>query len=436
MEEKKTEIEIQKLMRLLSAGTSAVLTVGEAARQLAEAGFEELHFSDGWGLTQGGKYYMKHHDTTLFAFTVGEGLTQRDGFRMAAAHTDYPCLRIKPAPELASAGYGQLNVEVYGGPILNTWLDRPLGVSGRVAVRSKDVFHPEVRLVDIRRPVAVIPNLAVHLNREVNKGVALNEQTELLPVIFTGEKKEGEGFLDFLAAELSVKKEEILDYELSLSCLQEPCQVGIHQELLVSPRLDNLTSVQALLSGLIAGSRRRGVNLIALFDHEEVGSRGKQGAGSMLLSCLMEKIQQCFGRTECQVKENIYKSMLLSVDVAQGTHPNYLGKMDLTSRPVLNGGFCIKEACSQSYATDCEAVAIVEQLCLAHGAAYQKYVNRSDVKGGGTLGSIVSGIIPVPTVDIGVPLLAMHSAVETMGWKDQLEITRLVTAFFQDESGE
>lgn len=434
MEKRETVREIdqetEKLVQLLRAGTSAALTVQGAARQLSEAGFQELHFSQGWGLTQGGKYYMKHHDTTLFAFTIGEGLSYRDGFRIAAAHTDYPCLRIKPAPDITAAGYGQLNVEVYGGPILNTWLDRPLGISGRVALTSEDAFHPRLRLADIRRPAAVIPNLAIHLNREGNKGMELNKQTELLPILSTGEQQEG--FLGFLAQELGVEREEILDYELSLCCLQEPQLVGARQELLVSPRLDNLTSVQALLSGLIAGRRQQGVNLIALFDHEEVGSRSKQGAGSMLLLDLLEKIYLCFGRTACQIKETVYDSMMLSVDVAQGTHPNYLGKMDPTSQPVLNGGVCIKESCVQSYATDCRAIAIVEQLCRAHDISYQKYVNRSDIRGGGTLGAIASGIVPIPTVDIGVPLLAMHSAVETMGWKDQQEMTRLVTAFFQD----
>ncbi len=425
MEKKETE----RLRQLLQAGTSAALTVQEAARQLAEAGFEELHFSQSWGLNQGGKYYMKHHDTTLFAFTVGEGLNYREGFRIGAAHTDYPCLRIKPCPDIETAGYGQLNVEVYGGPILNTWLDRPLGVSGRVALASGDPFRPRLRLVDIRQPVAVIPNLAIHLRRGDDKGAELNKQTELLPVFSTGEQQEG--FLDFLARELGEQREEILDYELSLCCLEEPRLVGARQELLVSPRLDNLTSVQSLLSGLMAGSRQQGVNLIALFDHEEVGSQGKQGAGSMMLLNLMEKIYQCFGRTECQIKEAIYDSMMLSVDVAQGTHPNYLGKIDPTNRPVLNGGLCIKEACSQSYATDCRVVAIVEQLCRAHDISYQKYVNRSDIRGGSTLGVIASGSVPIPTVDIGVPLLAMHSAVETMGWKDQQEMTRLVTAFFQ-----
>lgn len=428
------EREIEKLKKLLAAGTSAALTVEAVAEQLQSAGFEELHFSDSWGLTQGGRYYMKHHGTALFAFTIGKGLNYRDGFRVAAAHTDYPCLRIKPAPDIRSAGCGQLNVEVYGSPILNTWLDRPLGISGRVALQSQDIFHPDVRLVDIRRPLAVIPNLAIHLNREVNQGVALNRQTELLPILFTegGEKTE-ESFLDFLVSELSVEKDEILEYELWLDCLQEPMLTGIHQELLVSPRLDNLTSVQAMVSALIDGERNQGVNLIAMFDHEEVGSRGKQGAGSLLLVNLMEKICQCFGRTECQVKENLYSSMMLSMDVAQGCHPNYMKRMDPTNHVLLNQGLCIKEASAQSYATDCEAIAIVEQLCRAHGISYQKYVNRSDVRGGGTLGVIASGILPIPTVDIGVPLLAMHSAVETMGARDQLEITRLVTAFFKEE---
>lgn len=425
--------EINKLFTMLEAGTGAALTVEEAARQLREAGFEELDFKNGWSLQYGGRYYMKHYGTTLFAFTIGKNLQYRDGFRMAAAHTDYPCLRVKPNPDMQSAGYEQLNVEVYGGPILNTWLDRPLGISGRVAVKSDDVMHPDMRLVDIKRPLMVIPNLAIHLNREVNKGVELNKQTDMLPIIGTVEKElKSEGtFLNFLAEELGTAREDILDYELWITCLEQPQLAGIKNDFVVSPRLDNLTSVQALVSGIINGTRDRGFNLIALFDHEEVGSRSKQGAGSLLLWNIMEKVCECFGWSSMQIKEAIYDSMLLSVDVAQGTHPNYLGKMDPTNRPVLNGGFCIKEACSQSYATDCQATAVVEQICRGKKIPYQKFVNRSDVQGGGTLGTIVSGIIPIPTVDIGVPILAMHSAIETMGVKDQIGITDLITTFFE-----
>ena len=426
------QTELQRLMTMLKAGTSAPLTVAEAMRQLGEAGFVELQFQKSWALKPGGKYYVNHHDTSLFAFSIGNRMAEGSNFRIAAAHTDYPCLRIKPNPDVKMAGYEQINVEVYGGPILNTWLDRPLSVSGRVAVRSKDLLHPDMRLLDVERPLMVIPNLAIHLNREVNKGVELNRQTDLLPIVGTVQKEleQEQGFLEFLAGELAVEREDILDYELWIKCLEQPQLVGLWEDLLVSPRLDNLTSVQALVSAIIAGGREDGCNLIALFDHEEVGNRSKQGAASLFLRSLMEKICECFGRSSTQVKEMIYDSMMLSVDVAQGTHPNYLNKMDIVNRPVLNGGFCIKEACAQSYATDCEAVAVVEQICREKEIPYQKFVNRSDLAGGGTLGTVASTIIPVPTVDIGVPLLAMHSAVETMGVRDQEGMTELITQFF------
>lgn len=422
----------EKLLKLLKEGTSAVMVVKEAEQQLKEAGFEELRFSNTWGLTEGGKYYMKHHDTTLVAFTVGQKVEFKEGFKIAAAHTDFPCLRIKPNPDVAAHGYAQVNVEVYGGAILNTWLDRPLSISGRIAVKSNDVMHPDMRYIDIKRPLMTIPNLAIHMNREVNKGVELNRQTDMLPIVglFEKELNEKQAFLKFLAKEEGVAVEDILDYELWVYCMQEPVSFGMEEELLLSPRLDNLTSVQALLTGIIEGKQKKGINVIALFDHEEIGSETKQGAGSLLLLNVLEKICDSFGKTTAQTKESIYESFLLSVDVAHGLHPNNAGKMDITNKPVLGGGLCIKEACSQSYATDCEAVAVVEQICQKAGVAYQKFVNRSDMAGGGTLGAIASSIIPIPTVDVGVPLLAMHSAAETMGKKDMESLTGLVREFF------
>lgn len=422
----------ENLLKLLKEGTSAVMVVKEAERQLKEAGFEELRFSNTWGLTEGGKYYMKHHDTTLMAFTVGQQVEFKEGFKIAAAHTDFPCLRIKPNPDVAAHGYAQVNVEVYGGAILNTWLDRPLSISGRIAAKSNDVMHPDMRYIDIKRPLMAIPNLAIHMNREVNKGVELNRQTDMLPIVglFEKELNEKQAFLKFLAKEEGVAAEDILDYELWVYCMQEPVSFGMEDELLLSPRLDNLTSVQALLTGIIEGKQKKGINVIALFDHEEIGSRTKQGAGSLLLLNVLEKICDSFGKTTAQTKESIYESFLLSVDVAHGLHPNNAGKMDITNKPVLGGGLCIKEACSQSYATDCAAVAVVEQICQKAGVAYQKFVNRSDMAGGGTLGSIASSIIPIPTVDVGIPLLAMHSATETMGKKDMESLTGLVREFF------
>lgn len=422
----------EELLQLLKRGTSAVMVVKEAERQLTEAGFEELHFSNTWGLTEGGRYYMKHHDTTLFAFTVPKQVEAKEAFRIAAAHTDFPCLRIKPNPDVITNGYAQVNVEVYGGAILNTWLDRPLSISGRIAVKSEDVMHPDMHYINMEKPLMSIPNLAIHMNREVNKGVELNRQTDMLPIVglLEEELNEKQAFLKFIAKEEGVNAEDILDYELWVYCMQEPVTFGMQDEFLLSPRLDNLTSVQALLTGLIEGRQNSGINVIALFDHEEIGSRTKQGAGSLLLLNILEKICDSFGKTMAQTKESIYESFLLSVDVAHGLHPNKTGKMDITNKPILGKGLCIKEACSQSYATDCEAIAIVEQICLKAGISYQKFVNRSDMQGGGTLGSIASSILPIRTVDVGVPLLAMHSAVETMGKEDMKSLTGLVREFF------
>lgn len=422
----------EELIQLLKTGTSAVMAVKEAERRLTEAGFEELHFSNTWGLTEGGRYYMKHHDTTLLAFTVAKNVSFREGFRIAAAHTDFPCLRIKPRPDVVTNGYAQVNVEVYGGAILSTWLDRPLSISGRIAVKSDDVLHPDMRYIDLKKSLMTIPNLAIHMNREVNKGVELNRQTDMLPIAGLIEEKlnEKQAFLNFLAKEEGIEAEDILDYELWVYCMQEPTVLGMEEEFLLSPRLDNLTSVQALLTGLIEGKQSRGINVIALFDHEEIGSRTKQGAGSLLLLHVLEKICDSFGKTLAQTRESLYESFLLSVDVAHGLHPNKTGKMDITNKPVLGGGLCIKEASSQSYATDCEAIAIVEQICQKAGISYQKFVNRSDMPGGGTLGSIASSILPIPTVDIGVPILAMHSAVETMGRRDMEALTGLVREYF------
>ena len=234
----------ESFFRLLEKGTSAPLVVQEAESRLQQAGFEELSFQKIWGLADTGRYYVKHHDTTLFAFTVHKRAGFKDSIRIGAAHTDFPCLRIKPNPDVMAGGYAQVNVEVYGGAILNTWLDRPLGISGRVALASEDVMHPQMRYFSMERTLGVIPNLAIHMNREVNKGIELNKQKDLLPILGLagdGDKK----FLDFLAKELQTEPADILDFELWVYCRERPQYAGIEEELILSPRLDNLTSVQA-----------------------------------------------------------------------------------------------------------------------------------------------------------------------------------------------
>lgn len=422
--------ERELLFDLLEKGVSPAHAVSACQARLETAGFEKLSYGETWNLELGKKYYVNHYDTTLFAFTlpVSWGKTE-PAIRIAAAHTDFPCLRIKPACDMKNNGYAQINIEVYGGAIINTWLDRPLGVAGRVALRSEDVFHPQVRQFISKKNIT-IPNLAIHMNREVNKGVEINKQTELLPIAgLLGDEATGAYFMDFIAAELGVEKDMILDYELSVFCDEKPQLVGLHDELISAPRLDNLNSCAALVSAIIRGERADGMNMIALFDHEEIGSRSKQGAASILLHDMLCRILKEVGRTDAEAV--LYNSMILSVDVAHGLHPNYAGKMDPTNRPVLGKGLCIKEACSQSYATDCEAVSIVEQICKAKEIAYQKFVNRSDVAGGGTLGSIASALLPVKTVDIGIPLLAMHSARELMAETDQQNMADFVTAYFE-----
>lgn len=423
-----TETEI--LFDLLKKGVSPVQAVSACEERLAAAGFERLEYKEAWKLEAGGKYYINHYDTTLFAFTVGNdwGESMAPQIRIAAAHTDFPCLRIKPSADVLTNGYAQVNVEVYGGAILNTWLDRPLGIAGRVAVRSDDVFAPVVREYVSEKNLLTIPNLAIHMNRDVNKGVELNKQTDMLPV-FGLATDETDYFLTFLAEELSVEKEDILDYELTVFCREEPQYIGLKDELISSPRLDNLNSCAALVSGIIDAKRGEGVNMIALFDHEEIGSRSKQGAASILLHDMLLRILKELGR-ETTAERDLYQSMILSVDVAHGLHPNQAGKMDITNKPVLGKGFCIKEASSQSYATDCEAIAVVQQICETKKIPYQKFVNRSDMAGGGTLGSIASALLPVKTVDIGIPLLAMHSARELMGTADQQALKDLTEAYF------
>lgn len=425
--------EKKLLFDLLKKGVSPVQAVRACEERLAAAGFSKIDYKDEWKLKKGGRYYVDHHDTTLFAFTVGNDWTRNDvpQIRIAAAHTDFPCLRIKPSADVAAHGYAQVNIEVYGGAILNTWLDRPLGIAGRVAVRGENPFAPSVREFVSDKNLLTIPNLAIHMNREVNKGVELNKQVDMLPVLalIPQEEKTADYFLTFLAKELSVEKEDILDFELTVYCKEEPQYIGLNDDFISSPRLDNLNSCSALVSAIIDGERAEGLNLIALFDHEEIGSRTKQGAGSILLHDMLIRILKALGR-ETTVERDLYESMILSVDVAHGLHPNQAGKMDITNKPVLGKGFCIKEASSQSYATDCEAIAIIQQICERKQIPYQKFVNRSDMPGGGTLGSIASALLPVKTVDVGIPLLAMHSARELMGSEDQQALKDLVEAYF------
>lgn len=424
--------EQQRLFEMLRAGVSPFQCVEECVRRLSENGFEKLSYEETWSLTPGGKYMVNHHGTTLFAFTVGEAWNATDMLRMAVAHTDYPCFRIKPNPDFETSGYAQINVEVYGAPILNTWLDRPLGVAGRVALRSEDPFKPKMVLYRSKKPLLTIPNLAIHMNREVNKGIELNRQTDLMPVLdmISEEHKETKYFMAFLAKELEVEEKDILDFDLSVFLMEEPQYIGAEETLISSPRIDNLSSVSALVSALTDARRADGVNIIAVFDHEEIGSGSKQGAGSILLHDMVKRILRGLGAGEEEMDRTMYDTMLLSLDVAHGIHPNNVGKADITNKSVLGKGVCIKQACNQSYASDAETTGIFSQICESAEIPYQRYMNRSDIIGGGTMGNIIASHFPVKIIDIGIPILAMHSARELMGAKDIDSLKNAVTVYF------
>lgn len=420
------------LLQYISRAVSPHQAVQTGAEYLQERGFQELALGSPFDIKKGGKYYIKAYSTSLIAFTVGEEATKQQAFHVAAAHTDHPCLHIKPKAELTPSKYLKIDTEIYGGPILNTWLDRPLSVAGRVALKGADAYHPEIKLVDFARPVATIPNLAIHFNRKVNEGIELNKQSDMLPIIglFEESMNKDNYFLELLAKECQVKPEEILDFDLYVYACEAGCYVGVNEEMISAPRLDNLTSCFALLSGISAGMRKDGINIAALFDHEEVGCRSKQGADSTLLQKILEKIYEALGFDKNALTDSIFNSFLFSVDVAHAVHPHHAEKYDPVNQAYFNEGIVLKLNSNQRYTFDTEAVAIAQGICEEHGVKYQKYANRSDIAGGSTLGPVISGWLPMNTVDIGVPILAMHSARELMGRKDQEYLELLMKGFF------
>lgn len=423
---------IESLHHLIEHSVSPYHCIQEVSNQLDQYGFCELPLGGIWNLQKGHGYYIKAYDSTLIGFTIGEELSSQPGIRIAASHTDWPCLKLKPSPEVTTGRYGKLNVEVYGGPILNTWFDRPLSMAGKVCIKSDNPLKPVTRLIDFKRPLLTIPNLAIHMNREVNSGVKLNAQIDLLPLltILMEELNKEDYFLELLARETGVKKEDLLDYEIYVYNAESGSLLGLQQEFYSAPRLDNITSVHACLEGLKADSKKQDIHVIALYDNEEVGSSTKQGAASALLDRILEKIYLFLGYSRDTYLNALFNGFLLSIDVAHAIHPNHTEKCDIKNQITLGDGIALKLSASQSYATDASSVSVIEGICRSEQIPYRKFSNRSDMRGGSTLGSISSCLLTMRTVDIGVTLLAMHSARELMAAKDQDALSSLVKAYF------
>lgn len=425
--------DLQELMSQLTAGVSPFHTIRYNADLFRSQGYEELKLGESWRLEPQKGYFVNAYDTSLLAFTVGRDLSEHPSFRIAASHTDWPCLMVKPSPEVEAGGYGKLNVSVYGSAILSTWMDRALSLAGKVCTRGADPFHPVVHIVDFKRPLLTVPNLAIHFNREVNNGIELNPQIDMQPVIAMLDEtlNKDSFFLDLVAREVGVAKEDILDYQFCIYNCDKPQLLGIHEEFLSSPRLDNLTSVHACVSGLLNGSREKGICVAALYDNEEIGSDTKQGAASPLTDRILEKIYLSLGYSRSEYLDALFNGFLLSLDVAHALHPNKLDKYDPKNRIALNEGVALKLAVNQAYATDASHVSIIEDICRRGQVPYKKFSNRADIKGGSTLGSISSCFLTMPAVDAGVPLLAMHASRELMGAKDQWALAEMTRLFLR-----
>lgn len=420
---------IDSLLTFIHHSPSPYHTVQASRAYLDQAGFQALSLTETWHLARNRAYYIPLYDSGLVAFRTRSDV--RRHLRLSAAHTDFPCLRLKYRPEIRQHGYLKLNAEVYGGLLRESWLDRPLSLAGSIALQSEDAFHPKVHLIDVGRPVLTIPRLAIHMNRRANEGVELNPQKDLLPVMGLDQRElTNHFFIDFLSEICHCLPEAILSYDLTVYPYEDGCRLGWHNEFVSSPRLDNLTSVLACLTGLVQEDKADGLNVTALFDNEEVGSQTKQGADSQILPDILHRIYHAFGLTDDEFSADLARAFMLSVDVAHAIHSNVPEKCDITNQPVMGHGVALKIASSQRYAGDAAAVAVVKSLCRENDIPYQVFMNRSDIPGGSTLGSLLSANLPLRAMDIGIPITAMHSCRELMGAADQESLIRLIRAFF------
>ncbi|MBP2651923.1 MAG: family aminopeptidase 2 [Firmicutes bacterium] len=424
----------QQLIDFIYESPTAFHAVSTVKDILSNCGFREVKEADPWNLEQGGKFFVTKNDSAIAAFVLGTGNIEECGFKIVGAHTDSPSFRIKPAPEIASEGsYVKLNTEVYGGPILNTWLDRPLAVAGRITVRSEDILYPETRLVNIRKPILIIPNLAIHMNREINKGVELNAQKDLLPLMAQVNEslEKGDYLLNAIAEELKLAVDSIIDFDLFLYEYEKGTIIGLNNEFISSGRLDDLAMVHAGIAALTRVEAVAATNVMIAFDNEEVGSGTKQGGDSQFFSNVLERIVLSQGKGREDFFRALAKSFMLSADLAHAVHPNLGDKHDPVLRPFLNKGPVIKISANQSYTTDSNSDAVYEEICKKASVPVQKFVNRSDLKGGSTIGPISATHLDIRSIDIGNPILAMHSVRELAGVLDHTFITSSFEEFYK-----
>ncbi len=414
---------VKKMLAFIKNSPTCYHAVENVGQELETAGYGQLQENERWELAMGGKYYVTRNGSSLIAFQLPA--RKPKGFHMVASHSDSPCFKVKENPEMkVEDAYMKLNVEKYGGSILSTWLDRPLSVAGRVVLAG----GAGIRNVAVDRDLVLIPNVAIHMNRDMNKGVEYNVQTDMLPLYAGTDSKP---FLTLMAEEIGVSPKDILGSDFFLYNREKGRRFGAQGEFVGTPRLDDLACVYASMYALLHGKPEEYSNLLAVFDNEEVGSTTRQGAASNFLQDTLRRIGESLGMEESGFGRLLADSFMISADNAHAVHPNHPEKADPTNRPYLNGGIVIKYHGGQKYTTDAVSAAVMKEICKKADVPWQCYANRSDIAGGSTLGNISAAQVPVSAVDIGIGQLAMHSAYETAGAEDVGYMVRVMECFYK-----
>ncbi|MCD7737545.1 MAG: M18 family aminopeptidase [Lachnospiraceae bacterium] len=416
---------VQELLYFIDHAPSPYHVVDQAKKMLEAAGFERISEKKSWELQRGKSYYVTRQGSAIIAFRIPQEPWK--GFHLAASHSDSPAFKIKANPEMTQGNlYTKLNVERYGGMILSTWFDRPLSVAGKVYMEENGAIQK--KLVNFDRDLLVIPSLAIHMNREANNGVKFSVQKDLCPLLST--TADGEAFMKLLEQEAGADRSQILGYDLNLYTRQPGTLIGVDEDLILSPRLDDQECAFASLKALIESNPREYVSLCAVFDNEEVGSMSPQGADSDFLRDTVKRVIYSLGGSETSYMETMANSFMISADNAHAVHPNSPEKADPTNRPAMNAGIVIKYSAAQKYTTSAYTGSVMKQLCRQAGVPCQVFHNHSDSLGGGTLGKYSATHMSVATVDIGLAQLAMHSAVETAGSRDIEYLVRMMKSFY------
>ncbi len=417
----------KELIGFIDASPTPSHCAASAEKMLKNAGFKRMCEKDAWKLVKGDKFYVVRNESALIAGIIGGKEPKNSGFRIIGSHTDSPSFKLKPKAVFVKENYIQLSTEVYGGPIYSSWLDRELSLAGKVVVKDKKSY--KIVLVDLEKPVLIIPQLAIHYNRDVNESFKLNPQENLVPVTGLSDKPLGDEYIkNMIAYILQVKEGDIINYDLELYPVQKGGICGYADEFVVSRGLDNKAMVHASIAALLDSGRSEATIIAALYDNEEVGSSTSNGGKSSFTEDILERLSGCVREDYLRALANSY---YVSADGAHAVHPNYSGKFDSLNKVFMNKGPVIKINANTSYATTTESSAVFEMICQKKNIPYQKFVNRADVRGGGTIGSMIASNLGIRTVDVGNALLAMHSARETTGVNDHWWMKEAMKGFLE-----